>query len=123
MPRRKRSEDELLELRVEQSGYIEANELIDRIKSEGAHPSEVIVWISERDGFDELMYPVDDEISLMQARLLWSEVLALVIHEKGKLLYAAQQIVKTFGGYGQILDVDYNERTKQLVWKVKFSVD
>lgn len=113
---------EKLEIRVERSGYSEAADIIEQIRGHKPDIDSLVLFLSERTQFQDIMYGAADE-DIPFALQIWSDILDIVYNEKGKLLACAQKIISNFGGIGKVLDVQYDEVERSLVWKVKFDVD
>lgn len=121
MKRKGLSVDELFELQVETSGYVDANEVIKRARQINTIEE---LWLDEVDYFDELFYPSQLPTPARYiAKHLWMTILGVVYDEKDKLISCAQNIITAFGGGGEITDVTYDEKVQRLIWKVKFLVD
>ena len=113
---------EQLEIDVEASQMADAKAVISKISTGMWDRNELVLWIDERQAFNDLFYPAENT-DLTAAQRLWDRVLGTFIQDKAKLVFLAQEIVTSFGGIGKVLNVDYDQHTQTLLWKVQFSVE
>lgn len=113
---------EQLEIDVEASQMADAKAVLSKISTGMWDRNELVLWIDERQAFNDLFYPAENT-DLTAAQRLWDRVLGTFIQDKAKLVFLAQEIVTSFGGIGKVLNVDYDQHTQTLLWKVQFSVE